>query len=94
VAGDTDRGKLKYREKNLSELYFVHDKTDVDWQPGFEPSVRGERLVTDCRSWGTTAVTGAGARLPLATKFSLYVRFVISLIMHLFSFFILGQECN
>ena len=72
------QGKLKYWEINLSELYFVHNKTDVDWQPGFEQSVRGERLVTDCRGWGTAPVS--------YIIFVLCVCFVISLIIRLFLF--------
>jgi hypothetical protein len=27
---DTDRGKLKYWEKNLSQCYFDHHKSDMD----------------------------------------------------------------
>jgi hypothetical protein len=33
---DTDRGKLKYSEKTLSECYFVHHKFHMDW-PGTDP---------------------------------------------------------
>jgi hypothetical protein len=36
---DTDRGKLKYWEKNLSQYHFVHHKTHMD-RPGIEPGLQ------------------------------------------------------
>jgi len=33
---DADREKLKYLEKNLSQCYFDHHKSSVDW-PGIIP---------------------------------------------------------
>jgi hypothetical protein len=33
---DTDRGKLKYLEENLSKCRIVHYKCDIDW-PETEP---------------------------------------------------------
>jgi hypothetical protein len=33
---DTDRGKLKYWEKNLSQRHSVHHKSHMDW-PRIEP---------------------------------------------------------
>jgi hypothetical protein len=33
---DTDRGKPKYSEKNLSHCHFVPHKSHTDW-PGIEP---------------------------------------------------------
>jgi hypothetical protein len=32
---DTERGKPKYTEKNLSQCHFIHHKFHVDW-PGIE----------------------------------------------------------
>jgi hypothetical protein len=45
---DTDRGKLKDSEKNLSQCHFVHNKSHMDW-PGREPGslvLRSQRLTT------------------------------------------------
>jgi hypothetical protein len=28
---NTDRGNPNYSEKNLSQLHFVHHKSDIDW---------------------------------------------------------------
>jgi hypothetical protein len=33
---ETDSGKPKYSEKNLSHCHFLHDKSHMDW-PGVEP---------------------------------------------------------
>jgi hypothetical protein len=35
---DTDKGKPKYSEENLSHCHFVHDISQVQW-PGIEPVV-------------------------------------------------------
>jgi hypothetical protein len=43
---DTDRGKAKYSEQNLSHCHFVHHKSHMD-RPGIEPGppeVIGRRL--------------------------------------------------
>ena len=34
---DTDRGKLKYWERNLSQCHFVQHKSHMDWL-GIEPN--------------------------------------------------------
>jgi hypothetical protein len=35
---ETDRGKLKYSGKNLSQYHFFHHKSHMHW-PGIEPGV-------------------------------------------------------
>jgi hypothetical protein len=45
---DTDRGKLKYWEKNVSNCHFVHQKYLVS-----NPGRRGERPAIDRLSHGT-----------------------------------------
>jgi hypothetical protein len=46
----TDRGKLKYWERNLSQCHFIHH---IDG-PGIELGPWGERPATNRRSQGTS----------------------------------------
>jgi hypothetical protein len=50
---ETDRGKPKYSEKNLSQCQFFHQKSHMDWS-GIEPGLRGERPANNRFSHGTT----------------------------------------
>jgi len=49
---DTDRGKLKYLERNLSQCHFVYHKSHMDCLAS-KPVLRGERSATDRLSHGT-----------------------------------------
>jgi hypothetical protein len=52
---DTDRGKLKDSEKNLSQCHFVHHKSHVDYS-GSERCLRGEKPVTNHLSYDTACL--------------------------------------
>jgi hypothetical protein len=59
---DTDRGKLKFSEKNLPQWHSVHLKSHVDW-PGIEPGP--PRL--------TTWAFGSHISVTFDTNYSLYL---------------------
>jgi hypothetical protein len=48
---DTDRRKLKYSKKNVSQCHFVHHKPHTDW-PGYKPGHHGDNPATNCLNYG------------------------------------------
>ena len=61
TGNDTDKGKLQYLEKNLSQLHFVHHKYHMDW-PGPEPGAQW---------WEAGKLTAWAMALPLKHKLKL-----------------------
>jgi hypothetical protein len=49
---DIDKGKPKYSKKNLSQCHFVHQKA-IPTALGMNPGLHGEKLETNCLSYGT-----------------------------------------
>jgi hypothetical protein len=52
---DTDRGKLKHSERNLSQHHFVHHKSHMDLGVNLGP--HSDKLATNCLSYGTPGIT-------------------------------------
>jgi hypothetical protein len=47
---DTDKGKLKYSEKCLSQCYFVNHKSHIDWL-GINP-LKTKHILSDTKPEG------------------------------------------